>query len=228
MAAGIAHEINNPLAVINENAGWMQDLLEEEEFRNSPNFEEYRSSLQKISTHVERARKIIFNMLSYARKMEPRLESVDVNEVVEQTVEFVGNVARINNVKIQTELDPHIPVIACDQAKLQQVFLNIINNAIEATGENGLVQITTRLKDSHIVIDIADNGPGISREMRNKIFDPFFSTKKQEKGSGLGLWICFNILEHMGGTISVDSEEGKGAIFTIRLAAGRQSNDQIS
>jgi two-component system NtrC family sensor kinase len=217
MAAGIAHEINNPLAVIGEKTGWMEDLLEDEAFKESPHYQEYKSSLGKIMVQVERARKIIHQMLGYARKMEPRLEDVNVNEVVAQTVSFLQNMARLNDIRIDTELQADLPLIAGDQAKLQQVFLNLINNAMDAIGKDGHVRVRTQNRNAHIAVDVEDDGPGIPKSLQGKIFDPFFSTKQTGEGTGLGLWICFDILQSMGGTIRVESEEGKGSTFTVAL-----------
>jgi two-component system NtrC family sensor kinase len=217
MAAGIAHEINNPLAVISEKTGWMEDLLEEEEFRGSPNYQEYKTSLAKIMLHVERARKIIHQMLNYARKMEPHLEDVSVNDVVGQTVSFLENMARLNNIRIETDLKPGLPMIAGDQSKLQQVFLNLINNAMEAIGKDGHVYVSTGSTNEHITVDVRDDGPGIPKALQTKIFDPFFSTKQTGTGAGLGLWICFDIVQKMGGTIRLESEEGKGSTFSVAL-----------
>lgn len=217
MAAGIAHEINNPLAVIGEKTGWMEDLLAEEEFRGSPNYQEYKTSLEKIMLHVDRARKIIHQMLSYARKMEPHLEDIHVNDVVTQTVSFLDNIARINNIKIETDLQPDLPIIAGDQSKLQQVFLNLINNAMDAIGKDGHVRVRTGSTNAHITVDIRDDGPGIPKAQQGRIFDPFFSTKQAGKGTGLGLWICFDIVQSMGGTIRLESAEGKGSTFSVAL-----------
>jgi two-component system, NtrC family, sensor kinase len=221
MAAGIAHEINNPLAVIGEKAGWMRDLLLEEEFKNSENYREYLASIDKIEQHVERARKITHNMLGFVRKMEPRLDDVDVNNVLNQTVELLQNQARLNNIAIQKDMDPILPIIAADQSGLQQVFLNLISNAIDAIeGEHkkeGLILIRTSRENSHILVRIEDDGPGIAPEYERRIFDPFFTTKKTGKGTGLGLSISFNIIEKMGGMLLYENRVPSGAAFTVKI-----------
>ncbi|MBW2593741.1 MAG: sensor histidine kinase [Deltaproteobacteria bacterium] len=211
MAAGVAHEINNPLAVILQKTGWMEDLLLEEEFRKSENIDEFQMSIQKIEEHVDRARKVVHNMLGYARKMEPRLEDVDINETLNQTIDMLENYSRNNNIEIQTNFVEHVPIIASDQAQLQQVFLNLVTNAIDAIGKDGLIEIKGSCDDSDIYITITDDGPGISEEMQKRVFDPFFTTKETGKGTGLGLWVTFNIIEKMGGTIRVKSKDPKTA-----------------
>jgi two-component system NtrC family sensor kinase len=217
MAAGVAHEINNPLAVILQKTGWMEDLLEEEDLRNSRNYQELKASIAKIEEHVERARKVVHGMLGYARKMEPRTEDVDVNETVKQTVSLLNNFARINNIEIKTELASDLPIIAGDQSQLQQVFLNIINNAIDAISKDGLINIKTGRSDSVITVEIKDSGPGIPPDKQKRVFDPFFTTKEPGKGTGLGLWISYTIMEKMGGNISFESVVGKGTTFFIRI-----------
>jgi two-component system NtrC family sensor kinase len=217
MAAGVAHEINNPLAVILQKTGWMEDLLLEEEFQNSKNYAEFQDAVQKIETHVERARKVVHNMLGYARKMEPHLEDVDINETLNQTISLLENYARINNIHIQTDLADDLPIIAGDQSLFQQVFLNLISNAIDAIGKNGDIDVASRREQGHIQVVIRDNGPGIPEEKRKRVFDHFFTTKTTGKGTGLGLWICYNIMEKINGRIRLESEEGQGAAFTLEI-----------
>lgn len=217
MAAGVAHEINNPLAVILQKTGWMEDLLEESEFKDNENIEEFRESIDKIEEHVERARKVVHNMLGYARKMEPRLEDVDVNDTINQTITILENHARINNIDIQADLDETIPIIASDQAQLQQVFLNLLTNAIDAIGSNGSIGVKSRRSDDRIVVGIKDDGPGLSEEMMRKIFDPFYTTKISGKGTGLGLWVSHSIISKVGGSIHAKNDPEGGAVFTVEI-----------
>ena len=219
MAAGVAHEINNPLAVIIQVSGWMEDLLDEEVFQKSSNLEEFKQSIRNIEDHVERARKVVHNMLGYARKMEPRLEDVDVNGTLEQTIDLLKNHAITNNIEITTALSDDLPIIASDQSQLQQVFLNLMTNAIDAIGSEGLIEVTSRQVDSFINVDIRDNGPGIPEDKQKKVFDPFFTTKETGEGTGLGLWVSYDIIAKMGGSIRIKSEVGKGTTFTVAVPA---------
>ena len=217
MAASIAHEVNNPLAVISEKTGWALDLLEEEDFQQSKNLEEFRRSLRKIEEHVERARKVVHNMLGFARRMEPHIEDVDINQVIEQTVSLLENYARTSNIDIQTHFASDLPIIASDQAQLQQVFLNLVSNAIDAIRNGGSIEVNTRQLDGNIYVNVKDNGPGMTPEMQKKIFEPFFTTKSDGEGTGLGLSVSLGIVEKMGGTITVESRIGEGSTFTVKL-----------
>jgi len=217
MAAGVAHEINNPLAVIFQKTGLIEDLLAEGDLNDSGKLREFKDAVKKIDEHVERARKVVHGMLGYARKMEPHFENVNINETINQTIELLGNYARINNITIQTDFPDNLPTIAGDEAQLQQVFFNLISNAIDAIGTDGLIQITCRREGLNLIVQIKDDGPGMSSVVQKHIFDPFYTTKEASKGTGLGLWVSYNIIEKMGGTISLESREKKGTTFTIKI-----------
>jgi two-component system NtrC family sensor kinase len=219
MAAGIAHEINNPLAVIGEKAGWIKDLLSMENATASENLQEMSDAVNKIEYHVTRAKTITHRLLGFARRMEPMAEKININEILEESLEFLKNEARYRSIGIQANYAPDLPLTTTDPTQLQQVFLNIINNAIDAVDKDGEIVINTRnlAKNNELSIDINDNGPGMSKEVLQKIFDPFFTTKEVGKGTGLGLSITYSIVEKLGGRIMVASEEGKGTTFTIYL-----------
>ena len=174
--------------------------------------------MNKIEYHVVRAKTVTHRLLGFARRMEPMVEGVNINEILDESIEFLKNEARYRNIEIQANYAPDLPLTTTDQAQLQQVFLNIINNGIDAIGKDGQIIINTRTtKNNEISIEINDNGPGIPKEVLQKIFDPFFTTKEVGKGTGLGLSISYSIIEKLGGRIMVASEEGQGTTFTIYL-----------
>ncbi len=219
MAAGVAHEVNNPLTLIRESAGWIKDLLTEEDASAIKNYEEINDAMDKIDQNVERAKGVTHRMLGFARRMEPMQENVDLNHVAKQTIMFLQNEAMHRNIELRTEFAPDLPVTTTDTAQVQQVILNLLENAIDAVGRDGSVTIRTATDDARkkIHLNIVDTGPGIPKVMLDRIFDPFFTTKGVGEGTGLGLSISYSIMEQLGGAISAQSEEGKGATFTITL-----------
>lgn len=222
LAAGVAHEINNPLQVIAEKAGWMKDLLEEEDVSKSENFKEFQDCILKIERQLERCRSITHRLLRFGRRMEPTHEMVNVNEILAETITFLENEAHFREIVIERDYDEGLPKITTDPTQLQQVFLNIIENAIDAIGKDGTIIVKTSQSmagSPEVVIEISDTGPGIPKELLAKIFDPFFTTKSPGEGTGLGLSISHSTVEKLGGRITVSSERGVGTTFRISLPA---------
>lgn len=219
LASGVAHELNNPLTMIRENAGWMKDLLEEETPSHIKHYDDLRKVAGKIEFHVDRARDVTHRMLGFGRRMEPVHEDVSLNLVTEQTLKFLQQEALYRNIEIKKNLRDDLPNITTDINQLQQVILNILDNSLDAIGKDGLVFLKTGTMNwgQEVYLEVADSGPGIPKETLQKIFDPFFTTKAPGEGTGLGLAICFTIMEKLGGRIEVESELGKGSVFRIIL-----------
>jgi two-component system NtrC family sensor kinase len=219
LAAGVAHEVNNPLAVIREKAGWMRDLLEEEDVKNSSNFQEFEDAVNKIEQHVERAGNVVHRMLGFARRMEPVCNDIHVNDVLKQTTAFLDNEIRFRNIELIWNLAPDLPSIQSDASQIQQVILNLFNNAIDAIDRSGHITVSTGFDAASdmVSISIRDDGPGMDKEVQKRIFDPFFTTKKVGEGTGLGLSISYSIISKLGGSIRFESEAGQGTEFIILL-----------
>ena len=225
LAAGIAHEINNPVAIMVEEAGWMEDLLSDgEEAFFEKNQDEFKRSLKQIRIQGHRCKEITQKLLSFARKTDSRIQKTQLNDLIEEIVAISAQRAKYANVELEVNLSD-IPEVDVSQTELQQVFLNIINNALYAMDKNGgALKISSRLDENFIVIEITDNGPGIPGPNLQKIFDPFFTTKPVGKGTGLGLSICYGIIKNLGGEIVVQSSVGTGASFFIKIPLSRVSS----
>ncbi len=214
LAAGVAHEINNPLAIINEKAGLLQDLLQRQP--DFPNKERFMQQIEAILRSVDRCRGITHRMLGFAKRMDVKIEVLDLNAIVTETVGFLEREAQYRNVTIEQRLAPNLTNIPTDHGQLQQVILNILNNALAAVTDGGHITITTWDADDRIGLAIGDNGCGMSEETLKHIFEPFFTTKK-EKGTGLGMSITYGIVKRLGGDIQIQSAPGKGTTVTIFL-----------
>jgi two-component system NtrC family sensor kinase len=226
LAAGIAHEINNPVAIMVEEAGWIQDLLEEEEFRQSANLDEFNRALKQINTQGKRCKEITHKLLSFARRTDPRKQQVQINELIEAVVGISSQRAKYGNVVINTNLEKDLPTLQASETELQQVFMNLINNALDAMEKKGgTLDIASRLDSGHIEIDVDDNGPGIPEANLPRIFDPFFTTKPVGKGTGLGLSICYGIIKKMGGDIDIRSVVDLGTKFRIRIPLAQSTGE---
>lgn len=218
LAAGIAHEINNPLQMITNQAGWIGELLPDEDPQQVKNLAEYQKAVEQIKHHVRRAGTITHRLLGFSRKMSNQQEKVQINELVTETVSFIEREAGYNNITIEKNLAQNLPVTMIDGPQLQQVFLNLINNAMDAVGQDGRIEINSRLRsDNRLEVSFADSGPGIAAENLQQIFDPFFTTKDPGKGTGLGLYISYDIIQKLGGSITVENNKSGGALFTIVL-----------
>ena len=218
LAAGIAHEINNPVAVMVEEAGWIRDLLDEEDLKETANLEEFKRSLNQIQTQGHRCKQITHKLLSFARKTDPTVKLVQVNEVIEDVISLSQQRALYATVKIETNLDPDLPKVEASPSELQQVFLNMINNSLDAMdSKGGTIEVISRVSGRFVVVDVADTGVGIPRSNLQRIFDPFFTTKPVGKGTGLGLSICYGIMKKMGGDLTVNSAVGLGTTFHIHI-----------
>jgi two-component system NtrC family sensor kinase len=225
LAAGVAHEVNNPLAIINEKAGLMKDLMAMRQ--DFPDRDRYSGLIDAILRSVDRCRGITHRMLGFARQMDVKIENLDVNEVLRETVSFLEKEATYRNIALDMNLTDGLPVIASDRGQLQQVFLNIVNNAFAAViDKEGKISVTTWEKDPETLgISIQDNGCGMNDETLKHIFEPFFTTKKGT-GTGLGLSITYGIVKRLGGDIAVQSRPGQGTAFTIFLP--RTAPDGVS
>lgn len=217
LAAGIAHEINNPVAIMIQEAGWIEDLLGEEDLKQSKNLDEFMRALKQVNTQGQRCKDITHKLLSFARKTSPDIEELQINDSITEVV-AITNMAAYTKCSIHTYLDERLPPIHGSQTEIQQVLLNLINNALHALEKDGgRIDITSRLENDCVLIIVEDDGPGIPEANLNRIFDPFFTTKPVGKGSGLGLSICFGIINKMGGEIDVHSIVDEGTHFEIRF-----------
>ncbi len=219
LAAGVAHEINNPLAII---LGFTEILLE----KTNPESQEY-DILKTIEKQATNAKRIVENLLSFVRHKEHNEQLVNINECIETVLDVMKNTIKINNIELKKHLQKDLPLVKGDPGELQQVFFNIINNAIYVMKGGGTLTIETKFKDEWIEICIADTGCGIKKEHRQKIFDPFFTTKEVGKGTGLGLWVSYNIIKKHNGIITFETKtkeesEKTGTIFIIKLPHSKE------
>jgi len=211
LAAGIAHEINNPLGGILIYASLMKEDLPEDDPK--------RADLERIVQEAGRCKEIVKSLLEFARQTEPKKEPVDINRAINDGLFFLVNQALFHNIEIVKNLDPFLPFVQGNAGQLKQVFMNIIVNAAEAMHGSGRLTITTsRSPDGRsVLIEFTDTGEGIPEENLTRIFDPFFTTKDVGKGTGLGLATSYGIVEEHGGKIRVKSKVGEGSTFTIEL-----------
>lgn len=217
LAAGVAHEINNPLTTILTSAMLMQEDTDPDD----PRYQE----LQTIGTEALRCRKIVSSLLDFARQTRPTMKLTDINQVIRECVVLTRKQAAFNDVTVEENLAADLPQINMDKARIEQVLINLTLNAIETTDPGGKITINSRFasKADMIEITVSDTGKGISEEDVDRIFEPFYTTS--ESGTGLGLAITHGIIEQHGGTIEVESKMGQGTSFIIRLPLNSGDNN---
>lgn len=207
LSSGVAHEINNPLGVILGYAAYLEGKMSEDD----PGYK----YIHEIKRESKRCKKIVQDLLNYARTPKPVLTETDLNALLEQIAAFAANHTDMHDVKVVMDLVKGLPAVMLDGDQMRQVAINLILNAGAAMGKGGLLRISTGLEDEHAVIRFCDNGSGVAQENLEKIFEPFFTTK--EKGTGLGLAITKQIIEQHHGTIVIESEPGSGTTITVKL-----------
>lgn len=213
----VAHEINNPLAIIDSESGIIRDMLDPEMgLDSSP--EAIRKELDQIDKAVVRAKGITREILTFVRKSEPRFEQCDVNQLLEDAVSGMKEQEfRVANINLVRDKEENLPEAYVDPDLMRQVFVNLLNNARDAVKSGDMITLKTELNNGGIEITVSDTGKGMTSAQLDRIFTPFFTTKEKGKGTGLGLPICLNIVEGFGGRIKVESTPGKGTAFTVVL-----------
>ena len=211
LSSGIAHEINNPLGII---LGYTQLLL-----RGEPPQSDRHNDLKTIEKHVQSCKAIVEDLLNFARTSSTQKKMLDIHMSIDDVIGFVRHHSNLENIHIESAFDPRVPPIFMDEKKIKQVLINLLMYAIHAVAGKGTIKIATGLNEtaSQVTVEVADTGHGIKKENLLRIFDPFFTTKPTGEGTGLGLSVSYGIIKGHGGNITVKSEPGKGATFTLSL-----------
>ena len=231
MASGFAHEINNPLQIIKSEYALIEmifaDLKEKGEIKESEDLAELEDSIDQIKLQVDRCADITQAILQFGRKGEPVAKDIDLRSFIPEVAGMVANKAGVHGIAIEQEISGQVSNLHGDPRHLQQVLVNLLNNAIDAViarhgSSGGLIRIESGPAGSgHVEIKIRDNGSGMSSENLKKVFTPFFTTKPVGKGTGLGLSVCYGIIDKIGGSMAVASQENVGTTFTIRLPSAK-------
>lgn len=212
LAAGVAHEVNNPLASISSLAQTLAKRARDAE---------ERETLDTILGEISRISAILRELTEFARAPEPRRAPTDLNRVVEGCLRLVAVDSRFKRLSVETDLDASLPTVMVDADQMQQVLLNLLLNAGDATPEGGAIRIASRLKGETAEIEVSDTGSGIADDVRRRVFDPFFTTKPPGRGTGLGLSVCYAIVTAHGGTIDIDGAFDRGTVVRVRLPLER-------
>ncbi len=215
LAAGIAHEINNPLGII---LGYTQLLL-----RGEQAGQERYNDLKTIEKHVRGCKLIVEDLLNFARSSETKKEAISVNQALDDVLSFIQHHSDLGRIEVIRDYAEDVPAVLLDEKKIKQVLINLIMNARDAVGREGTITLATHYDPAtrRVLIRVADDGYGIENKNLSRIFDPFFTTKPTGEATGLGLSVSYAIVKNQGGDISVQSKPGKGTVFTVSLPAKR-------
>jgi C4-dicarboxylate-specific signal transduction histidine kinase len=218
LAASVAHEINNPIAGVLNLSMLLQRIVKDDGIPRE-RIPEFRKYLTQVTNETTRVGRIVSDLLAFSRRSKPQRALADVNKIVRMTLSLVQPKMKLSNVEVETKLAADLPPVPCDQSQVQQVVLNLVLNAVEATHGRSerRVVVSTAVAGGFVRLVVADNGEGIAPENLAKIFHPFFTTKPEGKGVGLGLAVSYGIIEAHGGDIEVASQPGEGATFTVSL-----------
>jgi two-component system NtrC family sensor kinase len=218
VASSIAHDLNNPLAIMREEAGWIQDLMKGGDLQGAHTQAEIDNSLQQIDIQIERSREITMRLLQWGRDSAPKTQSVDVNLLLNKTLYLLESELQTAGVRVVKDLPSGLAQVRGGAPELRQVFLNLMKNALDAMKDRGgTLTLVTRPEPDGVRIEITDTGQGIPAAAMEHIFEPFFTTKPASDGTGLGLPISRWIVEKLGGRIEVESREGGGTSFHVTL-----------
>jgi two-component system NtrC family sensor kinase len=218
LSASVAHEINNPVSGVLNLAMLLQRMIKDDGVPQT-RLEEFRKYLSQIVAETSRVGRIVSDLLAFSRRSKPQRAPADLNRIVRTTLSLVQHKMKLSDVEVEARLADDLPQAACDPQQIQQVVLNLLLNAAEATQTRGerRVAISTETRPGEVLLVVSDNGEGIPQENLAKIFDPFFTTKSEGKGVGLGLAVSYGIIQAHGGDIEVRSQTGEGSTFTVSL-----------
>jgi two-component system NtrC family sensor kinase len=217
LAAGVVHEINNPLATIAACAESLEKRIEEGAFSDSPEAGDLREYLGLIRDEAFRCKSITNGLLDFSRLRAGQRVPVDMTDIVKATARLVTHQQRGENINIVIEAPAQLPMVSGDIGQLQQAVVALATNAIDAMPDGGTLTLRASQRGARVLVEVKDNGVGIAPENMTKIFDPFFTTKDVGRGTGLGLAVCYGILSDHGGRLDVRSTVGVGTTFTITL-----------
>lgn len=217
LSASVAHEINNPLQIISDQAGLMDELMDDEDPHGIRNFTDYRRAVGKIRDQVKRTSTITRRLLGFSHPLDNSVSPTDINQAVDETIALLEHEADRQRIVIARHYQEDLPVVPVDASQFQQVVLNILHNALDAIGRGGKIDVSSRLEGENVVVEFADTGPGLPPEVIEHLYDPFFTTKPKGKGTGLGLFVSRDIMARSGGRLTAANGPAGGAVFTVHL-----------